>query len=185
MTSMRAEQPGHAAGTRAGEIARAPVPEPSVRLALLLLLPLAAGCLLDPYCGPEGREVETRASISAPGVARVERLDLYAGQSKADRAALGVFWRLTGVDFQFHVRAIRVVVGASDSVLFELPLPPFELAGSLPVRLSDARSADRLYDILLNGEAAAVILTDIPGRERIARTLEYRGGYGWSRASCD
>ncbi len=156
-----------------------------MRLVLLLIVPLATGCLLDPYCGPEGRELELRAPISAPGVARVERMDLYVGQSKDDRSVLGVHWSLTGVDLQFHVQALRVVAGASDSLLFELPVPPFELTGGLAVHLADARSADRLYDMLLNREAAVVILTDIPGRERIARTLEYRTGYGWSRASCD
>jgi hypothetical protein len=156
-----------------------------VRIVVLLILPLAAGCFLSPTCGPEARQLDARAEISPPGDARVERMDVSVGQSQDSRSALSFVWRITGTDLQFRVQSVRIVDAATDSLLVALALTPFQLAGGVAERFPDRRAADRLYDMILQGETAIVIVTDIPGRERIVRPLAYRTGYGWSRAACD
>lgn len=158
-----------------------------MRPATLLALALLTGCFLEPrYCGVESREADVRAQISAPGVARIERMDVYVIQSQSDRSALSLHWRLAGVDLQYHVQTLRIMEGATGIVLVELATYPVEMSGSIPsLQLGDRRAADRLYEMILHNETAVEILTDIPGRERIAQTLEYQSGSAWGRPVCD
>ena len=163
-----------------------------MRLLTLLALPLVAGCFLDPSCGGERRELTATARTSPPDP--TDPLDprqvmATVGQFKEGRQVLRIGWSLADSDLQPHVRLVSIVAATTDSLIADLPQSEAEgradIGGLLELTLADSDAADRVYDMLVGNQTAVVIVTDIPGRERIVVPLEYQGGTDWYSPSCD
>ncbi len=158
--------------------------------ALIAALIVLHGCVspFGPYCGTVYRSTAAQALFSPAGVRRIERMDVTLSQGRSNQAAGSLRWTLVGVDLEYHVTGLRLVLAASpDSVLLELPIEsiqPAQMAGTVDIRFPDPDGVNRLYDLLLRSQAAAEVVTDIPGRERIDQTLLAAAGGGWVRTTC-
>ncbi len=90
---------------------------------------------------------------------------------------------------QQHVLAGRLLDrGADMAVLLDLPLRPIEgwdgVGGDLP-SYAGPPSFDQLFALVQAGRAVLEFVTDIPGQERMLRTLETVLFTDWRRLSCD
>ena len=169
-----------------------------MRIRPTILLALAAlgtsGCvdMMGGGCGYESRGVMARAQISAPANPRVEYADLWLSQIESDRASGNIRWEVIGVDLQFHILSARLIdLQAGGVTILELPKQPLvggtqAIAGGLSdYRFADPKGFERLYDLLVTGQVAIELDTDIPGRPRIRQSFRVTtGGRAWSEPSC-
>jgi hypothetical protein len=169
-------------------------------LVALAVLPFA-GCGLDGGCGYESRGVAARAQISVPAATHVEYADLSVSQTRGDVPWAGVDapfatpvrsieWSVTGVDLRGHILRARLIDARSGGgTLPELPEQPIvggraALTGEL-LDTPGARTYDRLIDLLVTGDVAIELDTDLTGRERIRQAFQVMGGDRvWSEPSC-
>ncbi len=156
-----------------------------MRLASLLVLPLVTGCFLDPSCGQENRELTVYAQLTTPDALGSPQVYATILQYKASRQAISIGWSLNVPDLESHVQSVSFVEGATGSLIADLPLPASDAGSVVEVPFDDSHAGDRVYEMFVHNEIAVVVVTDIPGRERIVRTLEYQGGTDWHTPSCD
>jgi hypothetical protein len=170
-------------------------------LLVALAVPSVAGCGLDSGCGYESRGVAARAQISAPAAPHVEYADLSVSQARGDVPWAGlaapsptpvrsIEWSVMGVDLRGHILSAKLIDGrTSGGTLLELPEQPIvggtaALTGEL-LDTPGARTYDRLIDLLVTGDVAIELDTDLPGRERIRQAFQVTGGGRvWSEPSC-
>jgi hypothetical protein len=169
-------------------------------LVVLAVLPFV-GCGLDGGCGYESRGVAARAQISAPAAAHVEYADLSVSQARGDAPWAGldapfptpvrrIEWSVIGVDLRGHILGARLVdARPGGGTLLELSERPIvggtaALTGEL-LDTPGAQTYDRLIDLLVTGDVAIELDTDLPGRERIRQAFQVTGGDRvWSEPSC-
>jgi hypothetical protein len=156
-------------------------------LGALLLTGCAA--LYDDRCGPEGREVDTIATLLRSQSDTLGSADLQLGETRGEEENRSVYWYITGEPLRGHIQDARLVTSEdTSSVILQLTGteydPGIAMQGSSSPYVGPM-DFNELFTRARTGGLTVILKTDLPSVGAVALQLTNVIQYSdWSRAHC-